>query len=388
MTRAPQIAIGCGGRFVAFDVARALADRGALAGLVTAYPRALREGVPWRALHWNPWLGAREIAERRWSNTSGPRLDYDGAMRFGQWAARKLPDADIIQAWSGYALETLQAADARGIPSILLRGSAHIVAQRDLLEDEYRHLGMKADATHPQMIDRELAEYERAPVINVLSTFARNTFVKMGFAPERLVVTPLGVNVGAMSSAPRVPRNGPLRVLYLGTISAQKGVHYLLEAIQRLRGNATLTLAGGASPDGEALLRRFASGKEVRTKAARRQLPALFAQHDVIVLPSVQDGFGAVICEGMAAGLPAIATTHTGGPDVIVHGETGFVVPPRSVDALAEALGTLADDPHRCAGMGWAAARSIRAAHTWDHFVNGMIALYSANRGGSALACA
>jgi glycosyltransferase involved in cell wall biosynthesis len=121
----------------------------------------------------------------------------------------------------------------------------------------------------------------------------------------------------------------------------------------------------------------------------RTELPDVFARHDVLVLPSVEDGFGAVLCEAMAAGLPVIASANSGGPDVIVEGETGFVVCARSAEALAHALATLAGERERCEAMGRRAAAAMRAAGGWPGFVDTMLAQYEhAHARQGAMACA
>jgi glycosyltransferase involved in cell wall biosynthesis len=102
----------------------------------------------------------------------------------------------------------------------------------------------------------------------------------------------------------------------------------------------------------------------------------------VLVLPSIQDGFGSVIVEAMGAGLPVVASANTGGPDVIESGRTGFVVPARSSEALAEALERLGRDPGTRLAMGAAAAEAMRRARTWEHFVDDMLARYAAARDG------
>ena len=82
----------------------------------------------------------------------------------------------------------------------------------------------------------------------------------------------------------------------------------------------------------------------------------------------------------VAAGLPVVASTNSGGPDVIVDGETGVLVPPRSVDALAAALDTLAGDRERCRAMGDAAAAAMQRARSWSHFVDDMLSQYGGVR--------
>jgi starch synthase len=79
--------------------------------------------------------------------------------------------------------------------------------------------------------------------------------------------------------------------------------------------------------------------------------------HDVLVLPSLFEGFGLVILEAMAQGTPVITTEHTAGPDVIQNEVDGFIIPIRSAKAITEKLDALASDPERLMAMKLAAKR-------------------------------
>jgi len=81
---------------------------------------------------------------------------------------------------------------------------------------------------------------------------------------------------------------------------------------------------------------------------------SLYERADLFVLPTRIDAFGLVYLEAMAAGLPVIGTRINAVPEIVVHGETGFLVPPGDRRALAQALGTLVDDPDLRRRMGTA----------------------------------
>lgn len=371
-----NIAIIVGGRFYAFDVARELQRQSRLAGIVTAYPRAYREHIDRDRLFWNPWQGLRDGLQSRLRRQQESLVALRNAERFGRWAAEHTPRADFVQGWTGYSLEAFRALRGTRTLRVAQRASAHICTQRDLIARELDEFGVPGNVVHPEMVERELAEYEEADFVQVISSFARETFVARGFPAERLIMTPLGVDVKpGRRVEPRGP-DRPLRVLYLGHISFRKGVQYLLPAMARVGMKTELSLIGGVTPDGEELLRRFATGREHRGHVQRSGLPALFARHDVLILPSVEDGFGAVICEAMAAGLAVIASTHSGGPDVIQHGVSGLLIEPRSVDAIVEAVETLASDPERRRAIGAAASQAMRTYSTWRRHVDEMLAQY------------
>ena len=376
--RRMTVAIVVGGRFVAFDIARALQRRNSLAGILSAYPRARGEGIRDGLLRWNPVLGMREALARRMHREHTEEVDYRYAVKFARWAAQRVPEADVMQAWTGYALEPRAAARRAGAKTIAFRGSAHIRTQVELLREEFVSFGLQAPRGHDAIIERECDEYDSADMVNVISTFAKRTFLERGFAASRLILTPLAVDIPeGGGKTRRTARNGPLRVLFLGNVSLRKGVHYLLEATKTLDASAVrVSLVGGVSADGEVVLRRLATRGEWKGPISRERLHEVFGNHDVLVLPSVEDGFGAVICEAMAAGLPVIATENTGAPDVVRDGVDGWIVPARSSVALRDALEQLVVDPTLAIEMGRSAAAAMARLRTWDHFATDMLDQY------------
>jgi len=91
------------------------------------------------------------------------------------------------------------------------------------------------------------------------------------------------------------------------------------------------------------------------------QLAEEYVGADLFCLPSVQEGFGIVFLEAMAAGLPVVACRAAAIPEVVEDGATGVLVPPRSPEALAEALGDLVRDPARAPRLGGEGRRRVAA---------------------------
>lgn len=375
-----KIAVIVGGRWFAVDYARELERRGELAAYVTSYPLMHREGISLRRLRWNPLLDARRRLETRRGAGSGDDVTIRFNERFARWAAtRSLGDADVVQAWTGYALESLQRARREGRLAVAFRASSHILAQARTLAEEFERFGLCAAPIDPRMVERELAEYDAAHRINVVSTFAGETFVREGVARDRLVVTPMAAAESFAGAERRAPDDGaPLRVLFLGLVSLRKGPQYLLDAARRLGGAIQLSIVGGVTPDGQVVLDRMARDGEYRGKVPRSELARVFGEHDVMVFPSLEEGLAASIPEAMSAGLPVIATPESGAGDVIDDGVSGLIVPARDVDALVAAIAALAADRERCRAMGRAAAGALRDRLTFARVVDGMTAQYQA----------
>ena len=91
------------------------------------------------------------------------------------------------------------------------------------------------------------------------------------------------------------------------------------------------------------------------------------SQNDVLVLPSLHEGFGLVLTEAMSQGLVVITTPHTAGPDLITDGVDGLLVPIRSSDAIEEALAHLLLNRDHLAAMQEAARRRVNA-YSWENY--------------------
>ena len=157
-------------------------------------------------------------------------------------------------------------------------------------------------------------------------------------------------------------------LLYVGRFTEVKRLPLLIEAYARARPGfarrAPLVIVGGfpGEWEGEHPLDAIgATGAQDVFLAgwhAHDELPAFLAASDVVVLPSVREQFGQVLVEGMACGLPAIAVDAWGPADIVEHGETGWLVEPDDLAALADAL----VDAVNCPAERGAARRARREA--------------------------
>jgi glycosyltransferase involved in cell wall biosynthesis len=106
------------------------------------------------------------------------------------------------------------------------------------------------------------------------------------------------------------------------------------------------------------------------------ELVALYNSAQVVVSPSLYEGFGLPAAEAMACGTAVIATTAGAFPEFIEDGRTGVLVPPGDACALADAIKALLADPDRCARMGAAASEHIRTNFTWERTARMTLDLY------------
>lgn len=198
-----------------------------------------------------------------------------------------------------------------------------------------------------------------------------------GLARPSVVAYPAGDRLGAPLSEAEVAARaaaGPLRLLFAGNLIPRKGLHTLLEAVARLPGEWEVAVAGSPAADPRyaraqvARVERAGLGERVRFLGPLpdADLAALMARSHVLVVPSSYEGFGIVYIEGMAFGLPAIATTAGAAGEIITNGVDGYLIAPDDAAALAERLAALAADRALLARLSAAALARFGRHPTWE----------------------
>ncbi|MBP2232988.1 glycosyltransferase involved in cell wall biosynthesis [Azospirillum agricola] len=181
--------------------------------------------------------------------------------------------------------------------------------------------------------------------------------------------------------------DGPVRLLAVGRLVAQKGIDVLIDALARPGlGNVALDVVG----DGEwrDALERQAAGHGLAGRVrihgwlSRAALAEVYRKADVFVLPSRDEGMPNVVLEAMASGLPVVASAVAGACDLVVEGETGFLVPPEDPDALAAALRRLAGDAALRAGFGGRGRERVEESFSWRSAASSFLTLVEERREG------
>jgi starch synthase len=379
-----KVVLSVPGKFHTFDLARELHARAALSTIFTGYPRfKLRaEQLPQEKIYSWPWLQSAYMAmpKRHWL---GPRIVQEWEWRIktslDAVVARRMPPCDVFVGLSGSALRSGQRARKLGARYVCDRGSSHIRMQNELLREESQRWGVAFEGIDPRVIDLEEAEYEQADCITVPSTFSVRSFVSAGVPEHKLKLLPYGVNLDLFKPIGR-PDPNRFDVLYVGGMNLNKGIPYLLQAYAQLQHpNKSLTFAGAPS---QALIDRMkAHGLwphdiKLLGHVPQPQLKDLMSRSHVMVLASVQEGFGMVLSQAMACGCVVIATEHTGALDLYQDGQAGFIVPVRDGAAIADRMQMLADEPTRRAAMSQRAMLSVQGAGGWKDYGDAAMAVY------------
>jgi starch synthase len=259
-----------------------------------------------------------------------------------------------------------------GVPFVLEQTVAHpLHKQRMLAEAARRFPGWaEREGGRPDyVLAAERIEHQMAYRIMVGSVYCRNTLVEEGVDPTKIVVNPYGVECAERPTLQPsgAKREGPLRFVFLGFLSLRKGVPLLIEAWQKAGlQDAELVLAGGIREEHRRLLPQ-GSGVRYEGFVPRRRVPDFLSQQDVYVLPSFSEGFAISLIEGMAAGLPIIASANAGASEAATEGQEGFIVPTGDVDALVDRLRWFATNREKIPVMS-AAATKKSEEFTWERY--------------------
>jgi glycosyltransferase involved in cell wall biosynthesis len=275
------------------------------------------------------------------------RAVYARDVNFDHYMSRHLNDlnGNVFWGFQGSCFESLRSAGNKNMVAICELATAHAPAAKKILEEE--------KALHPEWADsidnvsfpddyyeRLCSEPHRADVVIGASEFTLRTLREDNVPEVKLRKLPLGFEIDHIPFEERDNNEGPIRLLYAGRITQRKGIKYLLEAMQSVdRREAELHIIGYTHGSGDALKKY--DNYTLHKPLQQYELFRRYMDFDALVLPSVFEGFGLVIVEAMAAGLPVITTPNTIGPELINSGENGYIVPIRDAEALASAIKAL-----------------------------------------------
>lgn len=340
--------------------------------------------APGGKMHVSPWrefvrlaalaLGAKALLahERGWASIDQvwQRLDETAARYL--CAHQRRENISGVYAYEDCSLRLFEAAAARRVRRIYDLPIAYWETAGQLLREEAERypdweptLGGTRDS--PEKLARKTRELELAEMVICPSNFVLESLPSATRASKPCLVAPFGSPATPDQPKPARPGDGPLRVLFAGGLTQRKGLADLFAAM-KLIGSAKVELVVMGS-----LLQPLAWYRarcpHFRYEAPRPHAAVLRLMRscDLLVLPSIVEGRALVQQEAMASGLPLITTRNAGADDLIEEGETGFLIPIRSPESIAEKISWCASHRESISGMGIAAQR--RAARlTWHGY--------------------
>jgi len=277
------------------------------------------------------------------------------------FAQFRLLHSAVVLFHRGYFLpRTLRVARERGSVTIDLCGTAHFAANQALEQSELDALGISGYRSTYTMLHRSDAHYLAFDYVIAMSEFAKQTYIDAGYPRERLYVAYPDVDTVRFTPLPN-PAPG-FKVVYAAYTTPIKGLGYLLDAWESLKlPGAELILVGGYGDMPPSLRQlyddRIAHDPSIVWIESTNAPEEYYQSAALFVSPSLSEGFGRVTLEAMACGVPVVTTENARG--IVEEGKTGFIVPIRDADALAEKIRHLYHNQGLARSMGAAARVAV-----------------------------
>ncbi|MBJ6144324.1 glycosyltransferase family 4 protein [Hymenobacter sp. BT559] len=323
-----------------------------------------------------PKLGVRSPLrhEQGWASMDAVYQDFDTAVAHRLGSLQTRHGADTVYAYEDGALATFTRAKALGMRCVYDLPIAYWETGRQLMQEEAARLPQWAPTLgggiqdSPAKLARKTKELELADVVVTPSLFVRDSLP--AWAREKpTIMVPFGSPTSTTATLPTAAQRAsrPLRVLFVGALGQRKGLGDLMAAVKQLdRPDLELVLLGTPLAPLE-FYRQQLPQLTYEPGRPHDQVLALMRTCDVFCLPSIVEGRALVMQEAMSQGLPLLITPNTGGEDLIEEGRTGFLVPIRSPEAIAEKLNWFLDNRSAIPEMG-RLAQQLAARYTWESY--------------------
>ncbi|MBD6616575.1 colanic acid biosynthesis glycosyltransferase WcaL [Komarekiella sp. 'clone 1'] len=222
------------------------------------------------------------------------------------------------------------------------------------------------------------------------TTFTGNKAIKLGCPVDKLIKLPVGLDLSQYTFQKRqLCPNETIKILTIARLVEKKGIEYSIKAIANVLKNYS-NLEYQIVGDGplRESLEKLAIELKVINKIkflgwqTQDEVCQLYADSHIFILSSVtasngdQEGQGLVLQEAQAMGLPILSTLHNGIPDGVLDGKSGFLVPERDVDALAEKLRYLVEHPESWGSMGLAGRKFVEEHYDINKLNNRLVEIY------------
>jgi alpha-maltose-1-phosphate synthase len=335
-------------------------------------------------------LAATQVPSARWNGRRQGFVDWN-ARHFDRQTANALTEGDgAVYCYEDSAAFTFERARDVGakriyeLPTLYFRDLRRLIEAEISREPElacfFRTL--REPAWKLERKDREL---ETADVIVVPTLRVRRSVEQFLRPAAQYVLAPYGSDLHVRPKEwTSVDQQGPLKLFAAGNLGPGKGLHILFAALARLGTRRYhLSLAGRWEPGFRTWLgKKYPIDYEWLGQLPHAEVYEACRRSHVFVFPSLAEGFGLVILEAMAAGIPVIASDQTAAPEIIQQGEDGWVVPAADSESLQTSLEAVLGERTRLPDIG-SGARRKAVALDWASYRANLSSKVSHVLGGS-----
>jgi glycosyltransferase involved in cell wall biosynthesis len=262
---------------------------------------------------------------------------------FDHWASQQLGHHDFVHAMPGQAARTFSRAKSLNVRTVLNHATGPSIRWVDIMQREYDRVGLnleKRTVYNSAYFKQEEKEYALADYHCVASTLVRDQLVDLGIPLAKIWLVGYGAEPNLFYRA-SAKTSGVFRILFAGNLSLRKGIRTLLHALE-LAGspNWHLDFYGHVSEEAKTDIATYRGTVPVRFHGAVKQnvLAEAMRAASVLVLPSLEEGFGLVVVQALACGTPCLVSDRVGAGDLITQRENGSIFKVGDAAALADEL--------------------------------------------------
>lgn len=284
----------------------------------------------------------------------------------------KTKGADAVYAYEDGAYHSFKKAKELGIRCIYdlpigyWRSLHNIFIKEKTLNPEWAAM-FEGLNDSPKKLQRKDEELKLADTIIVASSFTLNTLNEYSGSLSKIYVVPYAFPEVATRSYESFKTRRKIKLLFVGGLTQRKGLSYLFKAVDGMEDHVSLTVVGRRNKTSFRELNDNLKKHTWIPGLSHAEILKTMHNHDVLLFPSLFEGFGLVITEAMAQGTPVITTERTAGPDVIRHNENGWIIKAGSAEALREAIEKLVFQPGLIEAAGRQASKTA-ATRTWKMY--------------------
>jgi glycosyltransferase involved in cell wall biosynthesis len=277
---------------------------------------------------------------------------------------------DVVHLWPCAALETIRSARRLGIPTVLERPNAHTRFCYEIVAAEHRRIGIGTPhhdyLGDPRVLAREEAEFAACDYLLCASEFAAHSFLDAGFPAGKILRHQYGFDEDLYrpASVERDPARA-FTALFVGVDAVRKGLHYALQAWLESTASrdGKFYIAGELNEEFRGRFADFLSHPSIVQLGHRHDVPELMRNADVLLMPSIEEGFGLVCAEAIAVGCVPLASDAC--TELCADRENALVHHAGDVAALRRQICEVHDHPELLAKLR-AGALQGRAQWTWS----------------------
>lgn len=232
--------------------------------------------------------------------------------------------------------------------------------------------------------------FEVADLFTVNSNFTAQQAIGLGCPEDKIEKLPVGLNTSKYKpSLNKYNKGDTIKLLTVARLTEKKGIEYSIKAFSKVTeniDNIEYTIVGEGPLEAELknLADRLNVSKKIKFVGPKTQneILCLYESSHIFLLSSVtamngdREGQGLVLQEAQAMGLPVVSTFHNGIPEGVLNGKSGFLVPERDVDSLAERLSTLIEDPDTWPKMGEIGRAFVKQKFDIENLNDRLVSLY------------